>query len=174
MMPIGRFSRCSGLSAKALRLYDELGLLCPAAIDIATGYRSYSPEQLPLAQRIKLLRSLEMPLAEIRALLAVADPEAARARLARHRDWLEARIGDYERALIDLKALDRWYREVGKERVMAQQDTSYRCSFCGKDRAAVERLIAGPNGVFICNECVALCNKLIDENTPAQEQEAPV
>ena len=37
----------------------------------------------------------------------------------------------------------------------------YRCSFCAKDNAEVRRLIAGPNGVFICNECVAKCNEIL-------------
>ena len=37
-----------------------------------------------------------------------------------------------------------------------------RCSFCGKDSDAVERLIAGP-GVYICNECIALCNSILEE-----------
>ena len=37
-----------------------------------------------------------------------------------------------------------------------------RCSFCGKDAGMVERLVAGP-GVYICNECVDLCNNILDE-----------
>jgi hypothetical protein len=41
-------------------------------------------------------------------------------------------------------------------------DGSPRCSFCGKLGTEVERLIAGP-GVNICNECVVLCNDIIDE-----------
>jgi ATP-dependent Clp protease ATP-binding subunit ClpX len=39
-------------------------------------------------------------------------------------------------------------------------DTAVRCSFCGKDKSEVDRLIAGP-GVFICNECVGLCEQLL-------------
>ncbi len=39
----------------------------------------------------------------------------------------------------------------------------YHCSFCGKDRDEVEQLIAGPNAVYICNECVALCNAILAE-----------
>lgn len=35
------------------------------------------------------------------------------------------------------------------------------CSFCGKPQQKVEKLIAGPRGVFICNECVALCEKIV-------------
>lgn len=42
------------------------------------------------------------------------------------------------------------------------------CSFCGKDQSQVERIIAGP-GVFICNECVALCNEIIGNSEEAAE-----
>ena len=37
------------------------------------------------------------------------------------------------------------------------------CSFCGKARDSVQRLIAGPGGIFICNECVRLCDEIIAE-----------
>ncbi len=37
------------------------------------------------------------------------------------------------------------------------------CSFCGKTKEQVRRLIAGPNGVHICDQCVALCNQLLAE-----------
>ena len=43
-------------------------------------------------------------------------------------------------------------------------DNVMRCSFCGKTRDDVERLIAGP-GVFICNECVDLCAQVISEQS---------
>ena len=39
----------------------------------------------------------------------------------------------------------------------------YQCSFCGKNQDQVERLIAGPGAVYICDECVELCRELIDE-----------
>ena len=42
--------------------------------------------------------------------------------------------------------------------------SSYRCSFCGKGQEQVRRLIAGPNGVYICNECVTLCNNIMAEH----------
>ncbi len=45
--------------------------------------------------------------------------------------------------------------------------SSYECSFCGKGQAQVERLIAGPHKVFICDECVALCEQMIAEDNPA-------
>jgi ATP-dependent Clp protease ATP-binding subunit ClpX len=41
--------------------------------------------------------------------------------------------------------------------------TTYRCSFCGKSQEQVQRLIAGPGGVYICDECIDLCREIIDE-----------
>ncbi|MDD9994301.1 MAG: ATP-dependent Clp protease ATP-binding subunit ClpX, partial [Dehalococcoidia bacterium] len=48
---------------------------------------------------------------------------------------------------------------------------SYQCSFCGKAQAQVKRLIAGPDRVFICDECVTLCDQIITEETPAAPSE---
>jgi hypothetical protein len=53
---------------------------------------------------------------------------------------------------------------------MARQ-RSYACSFCGKSQDTVQHLIAGPHGVYICNECVVLCNEILTHyrhTTPAQ------
>ena len=44
------------------------------------------------------------------------------------------------------------------------------CSFCGKDASQVMRLIAGP-GVYICNECVDLCNGILDEEPMTEDSE---
>ncbi|HRF98821.1 MAG TPA: ClpX C4-type zinc finger protein, partial [Aggregatilineales bacterium] len=46
---------------------------------------------------------------------------------------------------------------------MGLQSNDHRCSFCGRDHEDVERLIAGPDGVFICNYCVELCYNLLME-----------
>jgi aspartate carbamoyltransferase catalytic subunit len=47
------------------------------------------------------------------------------------------------------------------------RNVAYTCSFCGKTQEQTKRLIAGPNGVYICSECVALCRDIIEEETPA-------
>ncbi|MGP3735026.1 MerR family transcriptional regulator [Streptomyces sp. GDS52] len=65
LLTIGAFAKVSRLSPKALRLYDELGLLTPARVDPVTGYRSYAPEQLDRARLVAWLRRLGMPLARI-------------------------------------------------------------------------------------------------------------
>src|SRR5215472_754655 len=69
------FSAATGLSAKALRLYEERGLLVPALIDPNTGYRRFGPEQVDNASRIALLRQAGIGLADIGRFLAA--PTAA-------------------------------------------------------------------------------------------------
>ena len=64
-LTIGELARLSGLSLKALRIYDARGLLRPVRVDDATGYRFYAPEQLERARTIAQLRRVEMPLATI-------------------------------------------------------------------------------------------------------------
>ena len=76
-MSIGEFARRSRPSAKALRLYDELGLLPPARVDEDSGYRFYEPGQLKQARLIAALRQLQIPLAEIKAIVPLEPVQAA-------------------------------------------------------------------------------------------------
>lgn len=75
-MQIGRFMRLTQLSRKALRLYEQLDILCPTAIDPQSGYRYYAEEQIGVARLIRLLRGMEMPLALVRQVVE-AEPPAA-------------------------------------------------------------------------------------------------
>src|SRR5262245_49709555 len=100
-LSIGAFSRVSGLTVKALRHYDEIGLLEPARVDEWTGYRYYGLEQARTAEAIRRLRSLEVPLDEIRELLGADDP-VLRERLAVHRARLEGRAVETKRILDEL------------------------------------------------------------------------
>ena len=107
LLPIGRFSEVCRLSIPALRHYDELGLLPPAAVDEDTGYRYYSLAQAGDAERIRTLRFLEMPLPEIRTVLA-GDAARTRQILENHRDRLRE-SADRQRYAIAL--LDSMLRE---------------------------------------------------------------
>ncbi|MEZ5244823.1 MAG: MerR family transcriptional regulator [Acidimicrobiales bacterium] len=104
-IPIGRFSQMSRLSIKALRLYADQGLLVPAWIDPATGYRYYRSGQANQAEAIRILRAVDMPLDEIRELLAADGPDAVIKQLAVHRERLEARLDDQARMLRFLQRL---------------------------------------------------------------------
>ncbi len=76
LMSIGEFARLSRLSPKALRLYDELGLLPPARVDPDSGYRWYAAGQLDNARLVASLRQIGVPLAQIQLILSL-EPEAA-------------------------------------------------------------------------------------------------
>jgi PPM family protein phosphatase len=77
LLTIGEFARLSRLSPKALRLYDELGLLRPCRVDEWSGYRYYAPSQLERARLVGWLRRLGMPLAQIGAVVESPPAEAA-------------------------------------------------------------------------------------------------
>jgi len=61
----GRFQAMTGLTAKALRLYAERGILVPASVDPVSGYRSYARSQLRHGLTVDLLRRAQVPLAEL-------------------------------------------------------------------------------------------------------------
>jgi serine/threonine protein phosphatase PrpC len=79
LLTIGAFAKAARLTPKALRLYDEVGLLRPAAVDPESGYRLYDPDQLELARLIASLRRIGMPLAEIRTVCGLESAAAAEA-----------------------------------------------------------------------------------------------
>ena len=89
LMSIGEFARLSRLSAKALRLYDELGLLPPARVDPDSGYRWYAAGQLDNARLVASLRQIGVPLAQIQLILSL-EPEAAAAQVGAYWSGAEA------------------------------------------------------------------------------------
>lgn len=99
LLTIGRFAQCTGLTVKALRLYDRLGLLRPVLVDVTSGYRHYGTDQAAVGLGIQRMRALDMPLAEIATLLAANNPDTTRACLDRHRQRLTDRLQEHERAL---------------------------------------------------------------------------
>ena len=113
LMPIGRFARLTGLTVKALRDYDEVGLLRPAAVDAETGYRSYGAEQVQRAETIRMLRRLELPLDDVATLLETDDPELVRRVLVDHQRRTAVRSAELKVVLQGLQPLID-----GKEPVM--------------------------------------------------------
>lgn len=105
LIPIGQFSQMTRLSPKALRLYDEKGLLPPARVDPASGYRYYDPSQASRAEVVRILRSVEMPLDEIKAVFDADDHELAHKQLVAHRERLIERLAADERMLEYLESL---------------------------------------------------------------------
>ncbi len=90
MFRIGEFAAMSGVNAKMLRHYDEIGLFHPAWVDPSNEYRYYSAAQLAPLQRIVALRDVGMPLAEIAELLT-GGGNLADALTARRRELVDRR-----------------------------------------------------------------------------------
>jgi DNA-binding transcriptional MerR regulator len=105
---IGAFAVLSGLSITTLRHYDDVGLLRPVHVE-PTGYRRYSTAQMPEARRIRALRDVDVPIDEIRPLLATTDETEWRAALVAHRHRLRARAD----ALTDMLTMLDGYIENG-------------------------------------------------------------
>ncbi|MFE7896016.1 MerR family transcriptional regulator [Streptomyces sp. NPDC057424] len=92
LLTIGAFAAHARLSAKALRLYDRLGLLAPAHVDAATGYRYYRAGQVERARLVAMLRQLDMPLARIAEVVAAGDGPTAAGLLGVYWADVEARV----------------------------------------------------------------------------------
>jgi DNA-binding transcriptional MerR regulator len=114
LVPIGQFAAASRLSPKALRLYDDNGLLPPARVDPESGYRYYRLRQLEQAMTIRLLRRAGMPLGEIRAFLA--NPSVAQLE-----EYEEALVGE----LADRRRVLRYLRRRLEEETMFRVETKH-------------------------------------------------
>ncbi|MCU1528909.1 MAG: transcriptional regulator, MerR family [Frondihabitans sp.] len=104
-LSIGDFSRGTFMSVKMLRHYHEIGLLQPAVVDPNTGYRSYTADQIPKAQIIRRFRELQMPLEQIREVLAAPDPASRNALIASHLDALQNSLTQTQSAVASLRNL---------------------------------------------------------------------
>jgi DNA-binding transcriptional MerR regulator len=120
LLSIGRFAQITGLTAKALRHYDELGLLRPQHVDDVTGYRWYSLDQARGAVAIRRLRVFELPLDEIAEVLR-GDDALLRERLAVQRARLEGR------AVLTAHRIDELDRLLrGEEELVRVRRLDYR------------------------------------------------
>ena len=104
LMGIGEFARLSRVSAKALRRYDELGLLPPSRVDPRSGYRWYSAGQLDQARLVAALRQVGVPLAQIKIILDL-EPAAAAEQVDAY--WAEAEADHAGRRELACYLVDR-------------------------------------------------------------------
>jgi DNA-binding transcriptional MerR regulator len=104
-LAIGDFSRATHLSIKTLRHYHEAGLLEPAHVDPGTGYRRYRTDQIAKAQIIRRFRDLDMPLTDIRAVLAAPDMETRNRLIVEHLRRLEGELARTQGTVASLRDL---------------------------------------------------------------------
>jgi DNA-binding transcriptional MerR regulator len=98
----GAFARRSRLSPKALRLYEQLGVLTPDRIDRFTGYRAYRVDQLVAARLIAALRRVDMPLAMVARVINAPRAEA-RTLLDGYWTEVEARVANQRELVAHLR-----------------------------------------------------------------------
>jgi DNA-binding transcriptional MerR regulator len=104
-LTIGDFSRATFLTVKTLRHYHRVGLLEPADVDPANGYRRYTSDQIPTAQVIRRFRDLGMPLDDIASVLQAPDQTARSEVIVAHLARLEQGLVDTQRAVASLRDL---------------------------------------------------------------------
>ena len=102
-MSIGAFARLVGLTASALRFYDDAGLLHPDEVDPLTGYRLYAESQVTRAVQVRELRAIGMPLPSIGKFFT-ADAEEAVRLIDEQVANVTAQASDVQRAAAALKA----------------------------------------------------------------------
>src|ERR1700757_3741360 len=138
---IGDFSRASHLTVKTLRHYHEVGLLEPSEVDPDNGYRYYSEDQIPLAQVIRRLRGLQMPVADVKSVLAAPDSDTRNRLILEHLDRLERELAQTREAVGELRCwnLKRRTRSGGAPLTRPPRSASNRpsiattCSAGGKE-----------------------------------------
>lgn len=107
MMTIGEFAQFSGLTVKALRFYDQTGLLPPARVHELNGYRYYAPEQLRTAAAVSVLRTMGLPLADVSE--AVAAPDRTLAIIDAYAERLHAERERQDRLLAEGRSILHGY-----------------------------------------------------------------
>ena len=106
-LSVGRFAQAVLLSRKALRLYNELGILEPIYVDPESGYRYYSTDQLEKARLIRMLRAMDMPLANVQSVLDAKTPDEAAQLIIDCRSEFELKAEQVRRASLKVLAYIR-------------------------------------------------------------------
>lgn len=97
LLRIGEVARLLNLSVGTLRHYEQMGLLEPAYIDPASGYRYYGTRQLSTLNTIANLRVLDLPLVQIREFVATRDMDLMQRQLTRQQELIEHKRRELER-----------------------------------------------------------------------------
>jgi DNA-binding transcriptional MerR regulator len=105
LLTIGSFSKMTYLSVKALRHYHDVGLLEPADVDLASGYRRYSTAQVGRAQAIRRFRALNMSIDDIRAVLDARDTATRNAAIVAHLDRMQQQLEQTQETVASLRSL---------------------------------------------------------------------
>jgi DNA-binding transcriptional MerR regulator/effector-binding domain-containing protein len=136
MYTIGDFSKIIGLTVKTLRFYHEQGLLIPSAVDDKTGYRYYDRSKIETARVITHLKSLDLTIEEIGAILRDAKDDAdLRDIMERQKALLESKIKRYR---MIVRSLNQFLAAEAETRKLMTKPT-----FQVEEKTILPLLIAG-------------------------------
>jgi DNA-binding transcriptional MerR regulator/effector-binding domain-containing protein len=136
MYTIGDFSKITGLTVKTLRFYHEQGLLIPSAVDDKTGYRYYDRSKIETARVITHLKSLDLTIEEIGAILRDAKDDAdLRDIMERQKALLESKIKRYR---MIVRSLNQFLAAEAETRKLMTKPT-----FQVEEKTVEPMLIAG-------------------------------
>lgn len=163
---VKQVAKLSGVSIKALRFYDEIGLLKPAYYG-ENGYRYYKKEQLLALQQILFYRELGLELAKIQEILARPDFDKAAA-LKSHREQL---VKDLERTKVLISTIDKTLAHLEKEAPMKAHEI-----YKGFDAKKLEEYVQWTRNRFGNKAAESYKQSMLDwkaknPNWPAEEAE---
>lgn len=154
MLKIGDFSKLSQVSVKALRLYDQMGLLKPVQVDKFTNYRYYSATQLPRLNRILALKDLGFSLEQIAKLIDNQIPPAQiRGMLLLKQAELQQHLENEQERLLRVEAR---LRQIEQEDSMSNYDVVVK--------KLEPQIVAAVNSVIPnYKDCGPIWERLFDE-----------
>jgi DNA-binding transcriptional MerR regulator len=138
LVSIGEFAQLSGLSPRALRLYDEVGLLLPARVDPQSGYRWYAADQAGRARLIVSLRHLGVPLARIATIVEV-EPAVAAQQVAAY--WAEVEFEHHGRRALAGYLVDDLTGNRAERYQVELRDLPARRMLCLRRHVNAEELV---------------------------------
>lgn len=113
LLTIGNLSKQTGVHVKSLRYYEQLGILLPAYTDPDTGYRYYTPSQIPVVDAIRACIFLDIPLKEFTGFLTRDQRRIHYKKLFSHGTMLAHRkIRDIQEKL---RLLEKFRKQMGRE-----------------------------------------------------------
>jgi DNA-binding transcriptional MerR regulator len=144
LLSIGSFAMLSGLTIPALRHYDDVDVLKPVTVDPRTSYRYYSPDQVRHARLIRALRAVDLPVDEIRDVLAANDEEYIRGLLMDHRERLAQREHELTQ---QIEALDAYIEKGVNVTTEMKGSRLVMVNVAVKDLAEARRFYEGVFGM---------------------------
>ncbi|MEV4122742.1 MerR family transcriptional regulator [Micromonospora sp. NPDC049645] len=181
LMTIGAFAREVRLTPKALRLYDRVGLLVPAAVDPESGYRLYDPAQLPVARLVAQLRRIGMPLATIRVVCGLEPAAAAEAVTAY---WRQVSVDTEARARLATVLVDHLseggttmsepnptvaVRSAARADIGLVRDSNEDAAYAGERLLAVADGMRGPGGAAASAAAIDALKRVSPTDVPGAD-----